>query len=316
MRLRPPRPAAGAPAKAATPTPAARAEGAARKAPGDNTPAATVIRVELDRVDHLVNMVGEIVIAQAMVSQQITEDLAEAHPSLALGLEQLFQHTRSLQDSVMAIRAQPVRSVFARMPRLVRDLAAQTGKKMRLEMSGEATEIDKTVIEQLNDPLTHMIRNAADHGIEPAAERVAAGKPAEGTIYLNAEQRGGRIVIEIADDGAGINRERVREKAIEKGLIAADASLSDEEIDNLVFLPGFSTAETISNISGRGVGMDVVRQNIQKLGGRVSIKSQPGRGSTVILTLPLTLAVLEGMIVRGTTGAHTRERNRESQRRL
>ena len=143
------------------------------------------------------------------------------------------------------------------------------------------TEIDKTVIEQLNDPLTHMIRNAADHGIEPAAERVAAGKPAEGTIYLMAEQRGGRIVIEIADDGAGINRERVREKAIEKGLIAADASLSDEEIDNLVFLPGFSTAETISNISGRGVGMDVVRQNIQKLGGRVSIKSQPGRGSTV-----------------------------------
>jgi two-component system chemotaxis sensor kinase CheA len=294
------KPAPDGPAKAAAPatTPPAAAEGAARKAPVDTGPAVTAIRVDLDRVDRLVNMVGEIVIAQAMVSQQIDEDLSEAHPGLTLGLEQLFQHTRSLQDSVMAIRAQPVRSVFARMPRLVRDLSAQTSKKMRLEMSGENTEIDKTVIEQLNDPLTHMIRNAADHGIESVEEREAAGKPAEGTIYLNAEQRGGRIVIEIADDGKGVNRERVREKAIEKGLIAADANLSDEEIDNLVFLPGFSTAETISNISGRGVGMDVVRQNIQKLGGRVSIKSQPGRGSTVILTLPLTLAVLDGMIVR------------------
>ena len=277
---------------------------AARKAPVDTAPAVTAIRVDLDRVDRLVNMVGEIVIAQAMVSQQIDEDLMEDHPHLTLGLEQLFQHTRNLQDSVMAIRAQPVRSVFARMPRLVRDLSAQTGKKIRLEMSGESTEIDKTVIEQLNDPLTHMIRNAADHGIESVDERKEAGKPAEGTIFLSAEQRGGRIVIEISDDGKGINREKVREKAIEKNLIAADANLSDEEIDNLVFLPGFSTADTVSNISGRGVGMDVVRQNIQKLGGRVSIRSQPGRGSAVILTLPLTLAVLEGMIVRVGTDSY------------
>ena len=184
------------------------------------------------------------------------------------------------------------------MPRLVRDLSAQTGKKIRLEMSGEGTEIDKTVIEQLNDPLTHMIRNAVDHGIEDPEGRREAGKPAEGTIHLSAEQRGGRIVIQLSDDGRGVNRERVREKAIEKELIAADSNLSDEEIDSLIFLPGFSTAETISNISGRGVGMDVVRQNIEKLGGRVTIKSEPGRGSKLVLTLPLTLAVLDGMIVR------------------
>ena len=268
------------------------------KAQTDCTPAVTTIRVDLDRVDRLVNMVGEIVITQAMVSQRVDESVAESNPDLVLGLELLFQHTRSLQDSVMAIRAQPVRSVFARMPRLVRDLSAQTGKKIRLEMSGEGTEIDKTVIEQLNDPLTHMIRNAADHGIERPEDRKAAGKPVEGTILLSAEQRGGRIIIQISDDGKGVDRERVREKAIEKELIAPDANMTDEEIDNLIFLPGFSTAETISNISGRGVGMDVVRQNIQKLGGRVTIKSEPGRGSSVVLTLPLTLAVLDGMIVR------------------
>ncbi|MGF1476629.1 MAG: chemotaxis protein CheW [Geminicoccaceae bacterium] len=256
------------------------------------------IRVDLDRVDRLVNKVGELVITQAVVAQQLDQDLAESRPGLAQGLEQLFQHTRNLQDSVMAIRAQPVRSVFSRMPRLVRDLSAQTGKKARLEMSGEATEIDKTVIEQLNDPLTHMIRNAVDHGLEPAEDREAAGKDPEGTIHLSAEQRGGRIVIRIEDDGRGINREKVFQKAVEKGLIAGDANLTDEEIDNLVFAPGFSTADQVSNLSGRGVGMDVVKQNIQSLGGRVSLRSEPGRGSSVVLALPLTLAVLDGMIVR------------------
>lgn len=260
--------------------------------------AATAIRVDLDKIDRLVNMVGELVITQAMISQQTDQALAEGYPELVHGLEQLHQHTRSLQDSVMSIRAQPVKSVFSRMPRLVRELSAQTGKKIRLDMSGEATEIDKTVIEQLNDPLTHMIRNAADHGVEEPDVRMAAGKPAEGTIHLAAQQRGGRIVIEISDDGQGVNRSKVRAKAVEKNLISADANLSDEEIDNLIFLPGFSTADEISNLSGRGVGMDVVRQNIKKLGGRVAIQSKPGEGSRMTMSLPLTLAVLDGMIIR------------------
>lgn len=198
----------------------------------------------------------------------------------------------------MAIRAQPVRSIFARVPRLVRDLSAETGKDVRVELSGEATEIDKTVIEELSDPLIHMVRNAVDHGIESAAERLASKKPAHGTVRLSAEQRGGRIVIEVADDGQGIDRDRTRSKAVEKGLISADAVLTDEEIDNLIFLPGFSTAKQVSGISGRGVGMDVVKRNVQKLGGRVTISSEPGRGSKVTLTLPLTLAVLPGMVVR------------------
>ncbi len=260
--------------------------------------AISTIRVELDRVDRLGNMVGEIIIAQAAVSQQIDQELLDFKPRLVEGLLQLLQHTQSLQDNVMAIRAQPVRSIFARMPRLVRDLSQQTGKIVRLEMSGEGTEIDKTVIEQLSDPLTHLIRNAVDHGIEDGECRRAAGKPEEGNIHLSAEQRGNRIVIGISDDGGGINRERVQSIAVEKGLIAADAVLSDEEADSLILLPGFSTAETVSNISGRGVGMDVVNQNIRKLGGRVTISSVPGRGTTLALTLPLTLAVLDGMTVR------------------
>ncbi len=289
----------GEAAKADAPKPAEGKPEKKEKAKSQSAaPAVSAIRVDLDKVDRLVNMVGELVITQAMISQQSDQVLADRYPDLVRGLEQLFQHTRGLQDSVMAIRAQPVKSVFSRMPRLVRELSMQIGKKIRLEMSGENTEIDKTVIEQLNDPLTHMIRNACDHGIEDPEKRTAAGKSAEGTILLSAEQRGGRIVIQIVDDGQGVNRERVLAKAVEKGLVAADANLTDEEIDNLIFSPGFSTAESVSNISGRGVGMDVVRQNIQKLGGRVSVRSEPGKGSNIILTLPLTLAVLDGMIVR------------------
>lgn len=197
----------------------------------------------------------------------------------------------------MAIRTQPVKSVFQRMPRLVRELAAQTGKQVRLILEGETTEVDKTVIDRIGEPLTHMIRNAIDHGLESTEDRIASGKPAEGTVRLSAEHRGGRIVIEIADDGAGINRARVREKAIEKGLISASAMLSDEEVDNLIFMPGFSTASAVSNISGRGVGMDVVRRSIVELGGRIVIVSTPGKGSRFVLTLPLTLAVLDGMVV-------------------
>lgn len=197
----------------------------------------------------------------------------------------------------MAIRAQPIGSVFSRVPRILRELASSTGKHVKLDLVGESTELDKTVIERLGEPLTHLIRNAVDHGIEPADERLAAGKSAEGTLTLSAEHRSGRILIRIADDGRGINRERVLAKAVEKGLVAPDAQLAKEEIDNLIFAPGFSTAATVSSISGRGVGMDVVRQNVKELGGRITIESEPGRGTTFTLTLPLTLAISDGMIV-------------------
>lgn len=197
----------------------------------------------------------------------------------------------------MAIRAQPVRSVFQRIPRLVRETAAMTGKPVKLVTEGEATEVDKTVIERLSDPLTHMIRNAIDHGLETPDVRRAAGKPAEGIVRLSAFHRSGRIVIEVADDGAGIDRGRVKSKAIERGLIGDDAQLTDDETDNLIFLPGFSTANAVSDLSGRGVGLDVVRRSVQALGGRISIASRPGEGSTFTLSLPLTLAVLDGMVV-------------------
>jgi len=256
------------------------------------------IRVDLDRIDRLVNMVGEIAIVQAMISQQTDQKLAVSHPQLVQEISQLLQLTQTLQDSVMAIRAVPVGSLFARMPRLVRELAAAMGKKIELETAGEDTEIDKTVIEELGDPLLHMVRNAADHGIETTAERLAAGKPAQGTIRLSAGQRGGQIVIEIADDGRGLDRDRIKRKAVERKLIPDTAEMSDEEITNLIFLPGFSTAEKVTDISGRGVGMDVVKRNIQKLGGRVSFRSEAGKGSKMAITLPLTLAILPGMIVK------------------
>ncbi len=255
------------------------------------------IRVDLDKVDRLVNLVGELVITQAMLSQRMHECKIPRTSSVASGLDELDHLLRELQESVMAIRTQPVKSVFQRMPRLVRELADQTGKQVHLTLEGENTEVDKTVIERLGEPLTHMIRNAIDHGLETPEERRAAGKPPEGQLTLAAEHRSGRILIEISDDGRGIDRARVREKAIERKLISPNASLSDEETDNLIFLPGFSTAKEISNISGRGVGMDVVRRNIVDLGGRIIITSHPGKGSTFSLTLPLTLAVLDGMVV-------------------
>jgi two-component system chemotaxis sensor kinase CheA len=253
------------------------------------------IRVDLDKVDRLVNLVGELVITQAMLSQRAAELPKESQ--VGGGLADLEHLVRELQESVMAIRTQPVKSVFQRMPRLVRELASQTGKKVRLVVEGETTEVDKTVIERLGEPLTHMIRNAIDHGLETPEERRAAGKPEEGTVTLSAEHRGGRIMIEVGDDGRGIDRARVRQKAAERGLIPPGAVLSDEETDNLIFMPGFSTASQVSNISGRGVGMDVVRRNIIDLGGRIGIGSTPHQGSRFSLTLPLTLAVLDGMVV-------------------
>ncbi|MEQ1705080.1 MAG: chemotaxis protein CheA [Rickettsiales bacterium] len=265
---------------------------------GLRTNQTTSIRVDLDKVDKLVNMVGELVITEAMLKAQ-TRDFNEGKFSdLMRGISELSQHTRELQEAVMSVRMQPVKSIFSRMPRIVRDISAQLGKEIRLVTSGENTEVDKTVIEQLGDPLTHMIRNSVDHGIESPEARIAAGKPEEGTINLSASHRGGRIIIEIRDDGAGINRAKVLAKAREKGLIAADYTPSDEECDNLIFLPGFSTADVVSNISGRGVGMDVVRRNIQGIGGTVHVSNNVGNGSLFTVSLPLTLAILDGMIVR------------------
>jgi two-component system, chemotaxis family, sensor kinase CheA len=259
---------------------------------------ATTTRVELEKIDRVVNMVGELVIAQAMLGQVVHALPEDITGRLVQVLEEVVHHTRELKDSVMSMRAQQVSAVFQRMPRLVRELAGKTGKKARLEMVGENTEVDRSIIERLGDPLTHIIRNAVDHGIEKPDVRVAAGKPEEGTVRLAAEHRGGRIVIEVSDDGAGINPERVLKKARDRGLVSGDASLTEEEINNLIFLPGFSTAESVSDISGRGVGMDVVRRNIQDLGGRISVKSERGRGMTIQLALPLTLAVMDGMVIR------------------
>ena len=261
---------------------------AARAAAGSAT-----IRVELEKLDRLVNLVGELVITQAMLAQRLSLHGAGTIDELS----DLDHLTRELQDSAMSIRAQPVKSVFSRVPRIIRELEAGTGKRVRLQVEGEMTEVDKTVVERIGEPLTHMIRNAVDHGLEMPDERVTAGKSPEGLVRLAAEHRSGRIVISVSDDGRGIDLPRVRAKAIERGIISADANMSDEEIENLIFAPGFSTAATVSNISGRGVGMDVVRRNVQALGGRIGITSKFGKGSTFTLTLPLTLAILDGMVV-------------------
>jgi len=260
--------------------------------------AARSLRVDLDRVDRLVNLVGEVLIAQAALTQTIGEAETSGRSTIDLMVEALTRQTRELQESVMAIRAQPVRTIFSRMPRLVRELADLLGKEARLVTLGEDVEVDTTVIEELNEPLVHMIRNAMDHGLEPADERLAAGKDKVGTLTLAAEQRGGRVLITLSDDGRGINRSAVQAKARARGLVAADEHLEDAAIDALVFQPGFSTASEVSQVSGRGVGMDVVRRNIQAIGGRCSIASWPGRGTTITITLPLTLAVMDGMTVR------------------
>ncbi|WP_397420601.1 chemotaxis protein CheA [Phenylobacterium sp.] len=278
--------------------PVARKSTAAQAAPAAAEKAnQATIRVDPERIDKLIDLVGELVINQAMLAQRVAGHGFAASSDVGRGLDELEQLTRDIQDSVMAIRAQSVRSVFQRMPRLVREVASQTGKQVRLVTEGENTEVDKTVIERISEPITHMLRNAIDHGLESPEERAAANKPAEGVVRLAALHRGGRIVIEVADDGKGINRPRVRQIAIDRGLISADAQLTDEEVDNLIFLPGFSTANAVSDISGRGVGMDVVRKSVQGLGGRISISSRPGQGSTFTLSLPLTLAVLDGMVI-------------------
>ena len=263
----------------------------APRAPAE--PAAQTIRVDLAKLDMLLNLVGELVIRGSILADRLSPQDQQR-----VELPELARLTREIQDNVMSLRAQPIKQAFSRVPRMLRDLSAETGKQVALETVGEMTEVDKGVIEKIGDPLTHMIRNAVDHGIESPDERVAKGKPVEGTIHLSAEQKGARIFVRVADDGKGIDRARVRAKAVEKGIVAADAVLSNEEIDQLICAPGFSTAETISNISGRGVGMDVVRSNVEALGGRVEIGSVPGKGTTFTMILPLTLAILDGMVVR------------------
>ncbi|MGA2349771.1 MAG: chemotaxis protein CheA [Terracidiphilus sp.] len=256
------------------------------------------IRVAIDKVDRLIDLVGELVIAHVMTAQMVEDFEPSCLPKLRENVAAMERNTRELHERVMGIRMLPIGTLFQRYTRTVYDIAQATGKEIRLEMSGEETEIDKSMLELLGDPLTHLIRNAADHGIEAPAARLAAGKPEEGVLKLKAFHRSGRIVIEGSDDGAGIDPEVVRRKAIERGLIGADVQMSNEQLLLLIFEPGFSTQEQVSDLSGRGVGMDVVKRNVQQMNGTVSLESEKGRGTTVTIELPLTLAILEGLLVR------------------
>lgn len=258
---------------------------------------ASSIRIGVEKVDQLFNQVGEIVITQAMLAETASHLDPEVFEKLENGLAQLERNTRDLQESVMAIRMVPIRMVFSRFPRLVRDMKKAFGKELELIMIGEETEIDKGFIEKLSDPLTHLLRNSFDHGIEAPDVRKAAGKNPKGTIILEASHQGGNVVIEVRDDGAGLNRERILAKAVEQGM-AVPETISDAEVWNLIFAPGFSTAKVVSDISGRGVGMDVVKKNVQSMGGMVEIESEAGVGSRFIIRLPLTLAIIEGMVIQ------------------
>jgi two-component system chemotaxis sensor kinase CheA len=258
--------------------------------------AASSVKVDTQKLDSLVDLIGEMVIAQAQVVQdQNVQSIQSQH--LARNLAQLRRITNELQRTGMSLRMVPIRATFQKMVRLVRDLAAKEGKQVELKMTGEDTELDRTIVEQLNDPLVHMIRNSVDHGIEKPDVRQAKGKPEQGLVTLRAFHQGGNIVIQVQDDGAGISKDRILAKAIEKGLVAKDQQLSEREIFDLIFAAGFSTAEKITEISGRGVGMDVVRRNIEALRGKVEIQSVEGRGSTFTIYLPLTLAIIDGLIV-------------------
>ncbi|MEC4727962.1 chemotaxis protein CheA [Shewanella sp. D64] len=269
------------------------------------TPEGGSIRVSIEKIDILINMVGELVITQAMLGQIGQQDSIEEESLLSLkqGLEQLASHTRDLQESVMQIRMLPISFAFNRFPRLVRDIGQQLGKKVELVLKGEETELDKTVMEKIVDPMVHLVRNSLDHGLETPDIRVSKGKPEIGTITLNAFHQGGNIIIEIIDDGAGLNTQLIRKKALEKGLISEDEELSEDAINQLIFKAGFSTAEAVSDLSGRGVGMDVVRRNIHELNGTIELKSTKDKGSRFTIRLPLTLAILDGQLVR--VGKHT-----------
>lgn len=263
----------------------------AQKPGGENE----TVRVDRQRLDELINQIGELVIGASMVEQEIVSIAG------GRGLESmsaLGKIVRDLQEMSLGLRMVPIAATFQKMNRVIRDVAKKVGKQINFVTSGDETELDKSVVDQISDPLVHMVRNAADHGIESPEDRIAAGKPAEGVVTLRAYQQGGNVYIELIDDGRGLNRKRIMAKAVERGLIPADANLSDAEICNLIFLPGFSTAAAVTDVSGRGVGMDVVRRNVEALQGSVSVKSEEGKGSTITVRLPLTLAILDGLLVR------------------
>ncbi len=284
-----------------TPTPntesTASKKASVKKEKPKTTKASSSIRVDTGKIDTLINMVGELVITQSMLSLVGEHFSIDSVEQLKKGLVQLERHTRELQESVMNIRMLPISFVFSRFPRLAHDLSSKLNKKIELKLVGEHTEVDKTVVELISDPLVHLVRNSLDHGIEMPADRLAAGKPETGTVTLEAYHRGGNIVIEVRDDGKGLDKEMLRRKAIEKGLIEADAVLTDKQTYELIFMAGFSTAEKLTDVSGRGVGMDVVRRNIQSLGGNIEIISELGVGSTIAIHLPLTLAILDGQSI-------------------
>ncbi|GAA0705513.1 chemotaxis protein CheA [Dyella marensis] len=278
--------AAAVPASAAAAPKAAVREAAATE---------SSVRVGIDKIDSLINLVGELVITQSMLDTFREDFDASRLEMLQQGLAQLARHTRTLQESVMGIRMLPIGSVFNRFPRMVRDLSQKLGKQVKLDLVGEQTELDKTVLEKIGDPLVHLVRNAIDHGLETPDRRRAAGKGDTGTLRLEASHRNGSIVVEISDDGAGLNREAIVAKALQRGLIASAEGLTDEAVADLIFQPGFSTAAVTTDLSGRGVGMDVVRRNVVDLGGSIQIRSMAGKGSVFTITLPLTLAIIDGL---------------------
>nr|WP_247607289.1 chemotaxis protein CheA [Enterobacter hormaechei] len=265
--------------------------------PAARSSESTSIRVAVEKVDQLINLVGELVITQSMLAQRSNELDPVTHGDLITSMGQLQRNARDLQESVMSIRMMPMEYVFSRFPRLVRDLAGKLNKQIELTLMGSSTELDKSLIERIIDPLTHLVRNSLDHGIELPENRVAAGKSPVGNLILSAEHQGGNICIEVTDDGAGLNRERILAKAISQGM-AVNENMTDEEVGMLIFAPGFSTAEQVTDVSGRGVGMDVVKRNIQEMGGHVEIQSKQGAGTTIRILLPLTLAILDGMSVK------------------
>jgi two-component system chemotaxis sensor kinase CheA len=266
-------------------------------APGAADAQAGSIRVQVAKIDELMNTVGELVITQSMLTGLAAKLEGTAAERVRAGLDQLERNLRDLQESVMRVRMLPISVLFSRYPRMVRDLSQRLGKEIDLEVSGERTELDKTVLEKIGDPLMHLVRNCVDHGVESPQERRANGKPDAGRVFLNAFHQGSSIVVEVGDDGRGLSTERIVAKARARGLLAPHATPSDAEIHELIFLPGFSTVERATDLSGRGVGMDVVRRNIQELGGTVTIRSNPHEGSRFTITLPLTLAIVDGQLV-------------------
>jgi two-component system chemotaxis sensor kinase CheA len=288
----------------ATPAPATAAAAAPRleavakpEIPVEKAADASSIRVSVEKIDELMNTVGELVITQAMLSQLGSKLEGPTAEKLRGGLAQLERNMRELQESVMRVRMLPINVVFSRFPRMVRDLAQRLGKQVELKLTGEQTELDKTVLEKIGDPLVHLVRNSIDHGIESPEKRAAAGKSAAGTVHLDACHRGGNIAVEVSDDGGGLDKDRILAKARDRGLVGPNDVLTDAQIYELIFLPGFSTAEKTTDVSGRGVGMDVVRRNIKELGGKIELRSELGKGSKTVITLPLTLAIVDGQSV-------------------